>query len=525
VPGYEILGILGRGGMGVVYQAWQIQLNRIVALKMVLAGAQAGLEEVARFRIEAEAVARLQHPHIVAIHEVGEHAGRPYFAMEYVDGEALARQLNGTPLPFRRAAQLTETLARAMYYAHTRGVIHRDLTPANVLVMADGTPKITDFGLAKLVVGGGPTLTQSGAILGTPSYMAPEQATGKSKAIGAACDVYALGAILYELLTGRPPFKAETPLETLQQVQSQEPVSPSRLQPKTPRDLETITLKCLAKEPARRYSTAGALADDLECWLEGRPIQGRRVGVVERGWRWCRRNPKLAGALGAATLFLVSGTLVSSLLAVHAHGEAGRADREAAGARAAKRLSDQRHYASEMKLASLDWEAGRTSLVQQRLQRQGPQAADAPDLRGFEWHYLQRLGQLELRTLQGHTESVWAVAFSKDGSRLASAGKDGTLTRLRFPWASPARLRGQGWDCAAVGFRHRPGNPHVIRTSGPGLGRGVQPRRQTGLRKSGPDCAAVGRRDGAPTSNAPRTHGRGPGRGVQPGRQATGLRQ
>jgi WD40 repeat protein len=442
IPGYELIQELGRGGMGVVYAARQAGLNRTVALKMILSGGHASPQELARFQTEAEAVARLGHPHIVQIYEVGWVDRCPYLALEYVDGGSLAQRLTGTPLPARPAARLVEVLAWAVHEAHLQGVVHRDLTPANVLLArsaagqgipldpegaVDYQPKITDFGLAKLLVGGGPALTQSGAALGTPSYMAPEQAAGKARAVGRATDVYALGAILYELLTGRPPFKAETPLETLHQVQLGEPVPPSRLRPKLPRDLATICLKCLEKEPGRRYASAGELAEDLQRWLEGRPIQARPVGVLGRGWRWCRRNPGLAGAVGAAALFLVLGSLIAALLAIQARAEARRADQVAASAREAKRFSDRRYYALEMKLASLDWEAGQPGLVQQRLRKFERPGAGEPDLRGFEWYYLQHLCQLELRTLQGHTGPVLGVAFSPDGRRLASASTDGTV--------------------------------------------------------------------------------------------------
>jgi serine/threonine protein kinase len=236
IAGYEILDELGRGSMGVVYRAWQPRLHRAVALKMVLAGAHADRQRLTRFHTEAEAAARLQHPHIVQIFEVGEHEGLPFLVLEHVEGGSLARKLAGAPLPLREAAALAGTLARAIHHAHQRGVVHRDLKPGNILLMADGAPKVADFGLAKLLIGGGESLTRTGQMLGTPCYMAPEQA-GAGARVGPAADVYALGAILYELLTGRPPFRAESSEETIRQVVSEEPVSPSRLRPRLPLDL------------------------------------------------------------------------------------------------------------------------------------------------------------------------------------------------------------------------------------------------------------------------------------------------
>jgi serine/threonine-protein kinase len=300
---YELLRELGRGGMGVVYQAWQTSLSRMVALKMILAGAHAGPEELARFRAEAEAVARLQHPNIVQIYQVGEHDGRPYFALEHIGGGSLDRQLAGAPRPPREATALTEALARAVHYAHQRGIVHRDLKPANVLLTEDGTPKITDFGLAKILVGARGDPTQTGAVLGTPGYMAPEQASGRPREVGPAADVYALGAILYEMLTGRPPFVGETPLDTLDQVRTLDPVAPRQLQPKVPRDLETICLKSLRKEPAQRYGTAQELADDLRRFRDGEPIRARPTSALERAVKWVRRRPTRA-ALGAAGLIV-----------------------------------------------------------------------------------------------------------------------------------------------------------------------------------------------------------------------------
>jgi WD40 repeat protein len=309
IPGYEVLRVLGQGGMGVVYQARQVALNRPVALKMILAGAYAGEHERARFRTEAEAVARLRHGNIVQIYEVGEQEGRPFLSLEFVERGSLADRLKGTPQPAHEAARLVETLARAIHAAHQCGVVHRDLKPANVLLTEDSTPKITDFGLAKqLDAESAHGQTGSGTILGTPSYMAPEQAEGQAHVVGPAADIYALGAILYEMLTGRPPFKGETVLDTLGQVRSEEPVPPSRLQPKTPRDLDTVCLKCLQKDPRRRYATAQALADDLRAFLDGRPILARPTGPWEQAMKWARRRPAVAALLAGMVLLAAVGT-------------------------------------------------------------------------------------------------------------------------------------------------------------------------------------------------------------------------
>ncbi len=313
VPGYRVLGELGRGGMGVVYKARQPALNRVVAMKMLLGGNHAGAAELARFKAEAEVVARLQHPNIVQIFDVGAHQGLPYLTLEYCSGGSLAGRLNGAPLPPDEAARLVEALARAVQAAHERHVIHRDLKPANVLMTADGTPKITDFGLAKMLDEASGQ-TQSGAVLGTPSYMAPEQAGGKGKEVGPAADVYALGAILYDCLTGRPPFKGATALDTVLLVLSEEPIPPSRLQPKVPRDLETLCLKCLHKEPTKRYGSALELAEELRRFRAGEPIRARPVGPLERGWRWGRRNPLVAGLVAAVALALLLGAGAASLL-------------------------------------------------------------------------------------------------------------------------------------------------------------------------------------------------------------------
>jgi serine/threonine protein kinase/tetratricopeptide (TPR) repeat protein len=306
LPGSVVLGELGRGGMGVVYKARQSSLKRLVALKMILAGPYARADQLARFQIEAEAVARLQHPNIVQIYEVAERNGVRFLCLEFIEGGNLLQKLARTPQPPAEAARLLAVLARAVHYAHQRGIIHRDLKPENVLLTADGTPKIADFGLAKQL--DDDAFKSHGGPMGTPSYMAPEQTDAGRGTIGPATDVYALGAILYEMLTGRPPFRAATVQDTLDQVRHQDPVPPRRLQPTVPRDLETICLKCLRKEVYNRYASALALADDLGRFLAKEPITARPVSVWERGLKWARRRPAVAG------LLLASGAALLSLL-------------------------------------------------------------------------------------------------------------------------------------------------------------------------------------------------------------------
>jgi eukaryotic-like serine/threonine-protein kinase len=308
VAGYEILGVIGHGGMGVVYQARQLGLNRIVALKMVLAGVNASPQNLARFRSEAEAVAQLAHPNIVQIYEIGEQEGCPFLALEYVSGGSLAQHLDGTPIAPRPAAELVVALARAVQHAHERGIVHRDLKPANVLLVADGTPKITDFGLAKRA-DSDQIHTQTGAILGSPTYMAPEQASGTTDKIGPATDIYALGVILYELLTGRPPFRGASLIETIEQVREHEPAPLRTLAPKTPRDLETICLKCLEKNPSRRFASAADLAADLQAFLHGDPIHAQSVTLLDQVARTISHHSFDARFRGFANRMLVFSPL------------------------------------------------------------------------------------------------------------------------------------------------------------------------------------------------------------------------
>jgi serine/threonine protein kinase/tetratricopeptide (TPR) repeat protein len=400
VPGYEILGELGRGGMGVVYKARHRRLQRLVALKMILAGAHAGAAGLARFRAEAEAVAVLQHPNIVQIYETGEHEGRPYFSLEFVEGGSLEQRMQESATPPRAAAALVETLASTMEVAHQRGIVHRDLKPANILLgllsgqssilrkeqlatlslapdhwLRTTIPKIADFGLAKRV-NEESSQTQSGAIMGTPCYMAPEQAAGKNREIGPAADIYALGAILYELLTRRPPFKAANPIDTIRQVLESEPVPLRQLEPGVPRDLETICLKCLQKEPTRRYASAGDLAGDLRRFLNDEPIQARPTPLWERAWKWGKRRPTLVALLGVSALAIVAMGLLVVWHNVSLRGERDQARAEERLAREreqealeGQRLSRVQHEGQKLlddarlAVAARDWPSARLHLT------------------------------------------------------------------------------------------------------------------------------------------------------------------
>ncbi|HEV3122187.1 MAG TPA: serine/threonine-protein kinase, partial [Isosphaeraceae bacterium] len=467
VPGYELLGELGRGGMGVVYKARQVGLNRLVALKMILAGAHASREAVARFRTEAETVASIQHANIVQIYDIGEQDGVPYFSLEFVDGGNLATQLDGAPVSARQAATIVETLARAVHVAHERGIVHRDLKPINVLMTSQGVPKIADFGLAKRL-DGEQGQTASGSVLGSPSYMAPEQAEGDSKNVGAAADVYALGAILYDLLTGRPPFRAETAIRTMQQVISVEPVAPSRLQPGLDSDVETICLTCLQKDPEKRYKSAEALANDLRNYLEGKPIQARPVSAAERLWRWCKRNPVLA-FLGASVLLLLSVVAVGATIAAIMLGIAGektatayrqaQLDAERAGKSAivAERERDradekaaileQQVYRNSIALAGREWRENHVVRAERLLD------ACAAPLRRWEWYYLKRLCHSELRTITGPRGCMQSLALNSQGTRAATGGSNGMIRLWNTETGKEAgTFSGHTWSVTSLAF-------------------------------------------------------------------------
>jgi WD40 repeat protein/serine/threonine protein kinase len=431
VPGYEIEGELGRGGMGIVYRARQVALQRTVALKMVLTGAHAGPKELTRFRAEAAVIARLQHPNIVQIYDVGEAKGRPYFVLEFVSGGSLAQYLRGTPQPVRPSAQLVETLARAVQAAHANGVVHRDLKPANILLVTDDgwrvageglsfpvtrhpspvtmVPKITDFGLAKCLDDTGeahgrrgPTVT--GEFLGTPNYMAPEQATAR-QVVGPAADVYALGAILYELLTGRPPFTGETALETVLQVLHNEPVSVTRLQPSVPRDLETICLKCLQKDPRKRYDSALELAEDLRRFQNGEPIRARPPSALYRWGKFAQRHKTLVAAVLGIVAALTLGAAAAGLFAWRAAEQRDTALRQAyyahlAAAGAALRDDDVAAAARHLKEA--------------------PEA-----LRDWEWHHLHSRLDGSATVFRAPEEGQILLTSAADGIRVVACGPDG----------------------------------------------------------------------------------------------------
>ena len=446
---YELLEEIARGGMGVVYRARQRSLNRIVAVKTLLIGPHASPEFVKRFRAEAVAAASLQHPNIVAIHEVGLHEGQHFFVMDYVEGRSLARVISDFGFPisdFKRCAQWMKTIAEAIHYAHERGILHRDLKPSNVLIDTQDQPRVTDFGLAKRMEGDS-ELTVTGQVLGSPHYMPPEQAAGKRHILSRRSDVYALGAILYHLLTGRPPFVGEGLAETLGQVLNAEPVSPRLLNPGIPRDLETVCLKCLEKEPAQRYPTAQALAEDLGRFLGGEPIRARPVGRAEKAWRWCGRQPIRAGliaALAGVVVLGAAGVLWQWQRAErNARQEAEQrrhAEEQTRRAEAEESLAHRQAYAADMNLAQTALAEGNRGRALDLLNKYGaipghgseirspkseigfvtPPSSLTTDLRHWEWRYLWQQCQIQgVSRLAEYGRPVNALTASPDGRHVA----------------------------------------------------------------------------------------------------------
>jgi WD40 repeat protein len=439
---YELLEEIARGGMGVVFKARQISLDRIVAVKMVLSGHVAGAATLERFRSEAKTAGSLQHSNIVAIHEIGEHEGQPYFSMDYIEGKNLRELLRDGALPAKRAARYLRIVADAVHFAHERGILHRDLKPSNVLIDILDQPRVTDFGLAKHLEGNA-DLTVTGQVLGSPNFIPPEQASGIHTEPSPSSDVYSLGAILYFLLTARPPFVADTLTGTLRQVVESEPVSPRLLNASVPRDLETICLKCLEKEPAKRYATASDLAEELDCFLQDEPIRARPIGRADKLWRWCRQKPLQASLVAVIVMLLFALAAGSTIAAwriasardseIHQRREAER-ERERADLR--ELAAQQNLYAADMNLAQQALTENNLGRARELLERHRPleakpaDGASARDLRGWEWRYLwQRCRGDDLFVLGRHSGRVSAVAFSPNGNLVAS-GANGQIRLL-----------------------------------------------------------------------------------------------
>jgi WD40 repeat protein len=431
---YEVVEEIARGGMGVVFRARQVSLNRPVALKMILTGHLASPTDVQRFRSEAEMGAHLNHPHIVPIYEVDEYQGQHYFSMKLMEGGSLARQISDGRWKMnnrqqqRKAALLITTVARAVEHAHQRGLLHRDLKPGNILFDLEGRAYVSDFGLSKRVqpaadgeqAQGACLDTVSGMVVGTPSYMAPEQATA-ARTVTTAADVYSLGVVLYELLAGKVPFQADTPLETLRQVTSIEPPRPRGLNPVIDRDLETIALKCLGKDPRSRYVSAAALAEDLERWLAGEPIRARPAGPIERAAKWARRRPASAALCGvlAASLLVGLGALIWSGEAAKIRADKEAEEKRAETARADQEAKDKRRLATKLYFKNIA--LARLEFADNNLGRANEVLTECDaDLRGWEWHFLDRYFHPDSMTLRQHTAGVVGLAFSADGNRLAS---------------------------------------------------------------------------------------------------------
>lgn len=433
---YELLSGLGAGGMGVVYKARQVSLDRVVALKMIRSAEFASAEEMKRFQLEAEAVAQLDHPRIVPVFEVGEWDGQPFFSMAFVEGQSLKEQLADGPLPNSEAAELIRNIAEGVAYANARGVIHRDLKPGNILIDGDGQPRITDFGLAKRTASDS-DVTKTGQAVGTPSYMPPEQALGKADLIGPTSDVYSLGAVLYCVLTGRPPFQAASAIETLRQVVLNEPIAPRSLNRAIDGDLETICLKCLHKDPQQRYANAKFLAEDLTRYLNGEPIHARPAGTIERGWRWVKRRPIAAGllfvsvlafaAFASAVVFLVLNRELSDSL--DAEAAARRlADASQQAEKSARQDEEKQRKRAETALDLLKYSVYNNDiLAAERAFRDGERARSlallngtATDRRGWEWRFLRNRFDTQLMSFRSENDSV---AFSPDGRWIAGSSE------------------------------------------------------------------------------------------------------
>ncbi len=465
---FELRQILGQGGMGVVYKAWQRSLNRMVAVKMIRAGTWASDDEVRRFRNEAEAVANLDHPQIVTIHEVGEHDGRHYFSMKLVDGPSLAERLTRFTADPRSAAKLVSEVALAVHHAHQRGILHRDLKPSNIVLDPEGLAHVTDFGLAKKIEGGG-DLSVSGSLMGTPSYMSPEQASGSRNSVTTAADVHGLGAVLYAMLTGRPPYQGGSVAETLEWVLERPPERPGIVNRLVTRDLETICLKCLEKDPKRRYESAASLANDLSRFVRGETILARPVGRIEALWRGCQRNPVAAAMVTALVALLVTSSVIGTAAAfwykatarresglrVLANQARGKAEESAgAEAKAVTEMTTTLYY-HRIALSQRDWLLSNVALADRRLDECEQR------LRRWEWSYLKRLCHSELVELGGHTGSVRRVIFSPDGlrprlrrehlGRVRAVGRDEALGCPRQPGTTPA-CRGHTGGITGVAF-------------------------------------------------------------------------
>jgi eukaryotic-like serine/threonine-protein kinase len=443
---YELQEEIASGGMGIVYKAWQRSLSRTVALKMIRAGRLASALDVQRFRAEAEAAASLEHSNIVPIYDVDEHEGHHYFAMKLIEGGNLASKIPYFQEHPRDAARTLATMARAVHFAHQRGILHRDLKPANILLDAEGEPYVTDFGVAKRLKGQGEH-TDAGLIMGTASYMAPEQAAGKVKRLTTAADVYSLGAILFEMLTGQPPFQSETTLETLRMVQEDEPDRPRLYNPKVSRDLETICLKCLDKTPSSRYRSAESLADDLDSWLLGEPIQARRSPFYERWYKWTKRHPTTAGLVGTTLLGavgLLTALIVSYILITRSYSDLAN---EKLKTEEASRSLERTIYYQNIALAARESAAGNGPNAM-RLLDQCPE-----DMRGWEWNLLKWHSHEDPVTLHGSGGALFGLTLHPDGIHVAAACFDDTIPIWSMNRSDPVRtLAGHHGPVRSVAF-------------------------------------------------------------------------